>query len=86
MAGSTALKNPGGFGGKSPWIILLVFVSSDTSLVRFRTLELSLGAINDGESVVQLGRFLRISRHVGMPGAFPGLEWYLESEFLKEQF
>ncbi len=31
MAGSTALKNRGGFGGKSHSIILLAFVSSHTS-------------------------------------------------------
>ena len=35
MAGSTALRNRGGFGGKSHSIILLVFVSSDTSCIRF---------------------------------------------------
>ena len=33
-AGSTALRNQGGFGGKSHSIISLVFGSSDTSCIR----------------------------------------------------
>jgi hypothetical protein len=34
--------------------------------------------------MVQLGRFLRISRHIGMPDAFPGLERHMEIEPFKE--
>jgi hypothetical protein len=28
---------------------------------------------------------LRISRHIGMPDTFRGLEWYMEIESLEEQ-
>jgi hypothetical protein len=33
----------------------------------------------------RLVRVLRTNRHIGMPDAFRGLEWYMESEFLEEQ-
>lgn len=32
-----------------------------------------------------LGYSLRVSRHVGLPGAFHGLERYMETESLEEQ-
>ncbi len=35
--------------------------------------------------MVQLGHFLRVSRHIGLPGALPGLERHLENESLKRQ-
>jgi hypothetical protein len=34
--------------------------------------------------MVQLGRFLRISRHIELPGALPGLERRMEIEPFKE--
>jgi hypothetical protein len=40
---------------------------------------------NDEERMVQLGRFLRISRHIGLPKALTGLEWFMEIESLKKQ-
>jgi hypothetical protein len=39
----------------------------------------------DEERMVRLGHFLRISRHIGLSGALPGLERYMEIESLKEQ-
>ena len=39
----------------------------------------------DEECMLPLGRFLRFSRHIGLPGALPGLERYMETESLKEQ-
>ena len=38
----------------------------------------------DEERMVRLGRFLRISRDIGLPGALAGLERYMETESLKE--
>ena len=40
---------------------------------------------NNEEHLFQLGRFLRISLHIGMPSAFTGLGWYMENESLEEQ-
>lgn len=34
--------------------------------------------------MVELGRFLRISRHIGMPGAFSSLGRHMEIEAFKE--
>jgi hypothetical protein len=62
-----------------------VFVSSDTSCLRFRAFELGRGKNNE-ESVVHLDRFMRISRDSGMPLALRGLERYMDTESLKEQF
>ena len=39
----------------------------------------------DEERMVQLGHFLRVIRHIGLPGAFPGLERLVDSESRKEQ-
>jgi hypothetical protein len=39
----------------------------------------------DEERMLRLGRFLRISRDIGLPGALPRLERYMETESLKEQ-
>jgi hypothetical protein len=35
--------------------------------------------------MVQLGHFLRVSRHIGLPDILPGLERHLENESLKGQ-
>jgi hypothetical protein len=35
--------------------------------------------------MVRLGRFLRISCHIGLPGTLPGLERHMEVESIKEQ-
>jgi hypothetical protein len=32
-----------------------------------------------------LDHFFGISRYVGLPNALLGLEWYVDTEFLKEQ-
>jgi hypothetical protein len=84
MAGFTALKSQGHFGWKSHYIISVEFGSSDISCIRFTGFRTEPRAKNDEESMVQLGRFLRISCHIGMPGAIPGLERYMETESLKE--
>jgi hypothetical protein len=39
----------------------------------------------DEERQIWLGRLLRVSRHIGLPGALGGLEWYMETESFKEQ-
>ena len=60
------------------------FGSSDTSCIRFRGFrELKRGAKNDEASIVELGRFLRVSRYIGMPVVLPGLERHMEIGSLK---
>jgi len=40
----------------------------------------------DEEMHSSVGHFLRISRHIGLPSAFLGLERHMETESLKKQF
>jgi hypothetical protein len=39
----------------------------------------------DEERILRLDHFFGISRYVGLPNALLGLEWYVDTEFLKEQ-
>ncbi len=80
MAGSVALRNRGGFGGKSHSIISLVFGSWDTSCIKFTPIfELTEGKTSE-ERVVSLDRFLHIGRHARLPGILPELERHMEIE------
>jgi hypothetical protein len=52
MAGSTVLKNRGGFGGKSQSIISLVFGSSEISCLNFYFFSLANEAASQGPYAV----------------------------------
>src|SRR5579863_5073114 len=67
MAGSTALKNRGGFGGRSQSIILLVFVSSDTSCIKFTDFETELSFSDLSPQFPYSGQLTKPGQHDRTP-------------------